>query len=683
MAATATLPSLTKLNAENWAIWADSIETHAHAMGCWDVIDPEAAATPAFGVETPGNGVPQPVESTRPAERLPAATLEPASAATPATDAVEASPLPAHAPSPPPTVPSHSQKEYEAKNNKAIQLIKHGLEDTERALLIGERSAARAWHRLKLLFGQQNEAVQSRWMTSLWSTEYQEGQSMREFFAKYQRIKTGIVVAGGIVTENMMASAIMQALSKPSSPYGSVVLHVQDQMMGPGGRFTFDKLFAIMLNAEARMLAQEKPPEVVHAVPQPRFTPKGACFTCNEVGHFARDCKFSYCSVCKKHGCHQDKHGKSSGWQGKGRGYQQGHPKKEPAPEMNAIAAGLDPLVDSGASCSVFPNAGDFANYQAVSPEPVKLAGNNTFLQVVGKGTIVLESLVDGCMRTIRLRNCLHVPGLTQGLISVSQLRAAGFKVEYPDDFPQLCTILHGDVVVGVARDSGGVYRIVKEAWLHSTAVNMVSISPNVSALLWHRRFGHASMERLQTLARDGLIDGLQLKDVEGDIACEPCMQGKLVRNRFPHVATHRAQKVLELVHSDLCGPMECASLGGRSYFITFTDDFSRFVWIKTLRQKSEALEAFKEYKALMENQLGTTIKELRSDNGGEYTSNAFVAFLKDHGIRHQLSVPYNPQQNGVAERMNRTLLDMVRVMLLESQLPKAFWGGIGPCCLP
>ena len=124
---------------------------------------------------------------------------------------------------------------------------------------------------------------------------------------------------------------------------------------------------------------------------------------------------------------------------------------------------------------------------------------------------------------------------------------------------------------------------------------------------------------------------------------------GKYIKASFPS-SEHRASGILELIHSDVRGPMSTLSLSGHEYYVTLIDDFSRKTWIYFLKTKGEVFARFKEFKALVENQTGKKIKVLRSDNGGEYTSNEFRDFCRQEGIRRQKTVPYNPQQNGVAE---------------------------------
>ena len=130
----------------------------------------------------------------------------------------------------------------------------------------------------------------------------------------------------------------------------------------------------------------------------------------------------------------------------------------------------------------------------------------------------------------------------------------------------------------------------------------------------------------------------------------------------------------MELVHYDFCGPIIPHSNGGKRYIITFIDDYSHKIWVYFLQEKSEAFEAFKSYKALVEKEVGNPIKVLRTDRGGEYNSHEFENFCENHGIKRQLTTAYTPQQNGVCERKNHTIMNMVRSLLTTSGIPKSFW---------
>jgi transposase InsO family protein len=151
------------------------------------------------------------------------------------------------------------------------------------------------------------------------------------------------------------------------------------------------------------------------------------------------------------------------------------------------------------------------------------------------------------------------------------------------------------------------------------------------------------------------------------------CVLGKFAKASFPSSDT-RSAGILDLVHTDVCGPMTRRSLSGCEYYLTFIDDYSRKTWIYFLKAKSEIFTRFQEFRALVENQSGKKIKVLRSDNGGEYSSRQFVDFCAQHGIKRQMTIPYNPQQNGVAERKSRAITDAARSMLNDQSLPLYLW---------
>jgi transposase InsO family protein len=158
---------------------------------------------------------------------------------------------------------------------------------------------------------------------------------------------------------------------------------------------------------------------------------------------------------------------------------------------------------------------------------------------------------------------------------------------------------------------------------------------------------GHLHHKALPIL-KEIVID-LSDFNIEQQGVCKGCTLGKHAKVAFPS-SEHGSKGILNLVHSDVCGPMSVASITGSMYYVSFIDDFSRKTWIYFLKTKDEDFSRFQEFKSLVENQTGKKIKVLRSDNGGEYTSKEFESFYKEAGIKRELIVPYNPQQNGVAE---------------------------------
>ncbi|RVW12961.1 Retrovirus-related Pol polyprotein from transposon TNT 1-94 [Vitis vinifera] len=200
------------------------------------------------------------------------------------------------------------------------------------------------------------------------------------------------------------------------------------------------------------------------------------------------------------------------------------------------------------------------------------------------------------------------------------------------------------------------------------------------SSMLWHKRLGHISRQRLERLVKDGVLSNLDFSDFE---TCVVCLKGKMTaKTRKEKI--DRCESILDLIHTDICGPLSPTALGGYKYFITFIDDFSRFGYVELIHEKSDSLNVFKAFKAKVELQLGKPIKAVKSDRGGEYygrydetgrNPGPFAKFLLECGIDAKYTLPGTPQQNGVAERRNRTLLDMVRCMLSNSSLPEFLWG--------
>ena len=190
---------------------------------------------------------------------------------------------------------------------------------------------------------------------------------------------------------------------------------------------------------------------------------------------------------------------------------------------------------------------------------------------------------------------------------------------------------------------------------------------------MWHRRLGHISIDRIKKLVNDGVLSTLDFTDFE---TCVNCIKGK--QTNKSKIGATRSSTILEIIHTDICR-LDMDS-HGQKYFISFIDDFSRYMYLYILHNKNEALDAFKVFKAEVEKQYGKQIKIVRSDRGGEcydryledgQSPGPFAKFLQGHGIVAQYTMLGSLNQNGVAERRNRTLLDMVRSMLSSSKLPK------------
>uniref|UniRef100_H3HA27 Integrase catalytic domain-containing protein n=1 Tax=Phytophthora ramorum TaxID=164328 RepID=H3HA27_PHYRM len=197
----------------------------------------------------------------------------------------------------------------------------------------------------------------------------------------------------------------------------------------------------------------------------------------------------------------------------------------------------------------------------------------------------------------------------------------------------------------------------------------------DTTSYLWHLRLGHIGRGGLDAIVKKSYGVGIDMTSVKQWELCDGCALGKQTRVSYMKSSPNCAKQVLEVVHSDVCGPMQTPTFGGKRYFVTFIDDKSHFCAVYLLRNKSEVTAKFAEFVAFAETQTGKRVQTLRSDNGGEYTSGAIAKFCADRGIVQKFTPPYTPQLNGVAERMNRTLVECGRCMLEHAGLPKTYWG--------
>ncbi|CAL1380337.1 unnamed protein product [Linum trigynum] len=318
-------------------------------------------------------------------------------------------------------------------------------------------------------------------------------------------------------------------------------------------------------------------------------------------------------------------------------------------------------VVDSGATIHVTSKREFFSSYTPGDFGVVRMRNGN-LSKVIGKGEVFLETM-NGTK--LLLKDVRHVPEMCLNLISVDKLDEEGYCNTFHNGQWKLT---RGSLVLAKGKKLSKLY--VTEAKISPEIVNSAENGDTIE--LWHKRLGHMSEKSMAKLAKKKVIIGLDHVHLK---KCFDCLVGKQNRVAFKSSIPSRAKNVLDLVHSDVCEPdVNVKSLGGARYFVTFIDDHSRKTWVYTLKTKDQALDVFKQFLALVERETGKKLKCIRTDNGGEYRG-PFATFCKEHGIRQQFTPPKTTQLNGLAERMNMTLLERVRCLLSHSKLPQSFWG--------
>lgn len=330
--------------------------------------------------------------------------------------------------------------------------------------------------------------------------------------------------------------------------------------------------------------------------------------------------------------------------------------------------------LDSGSTSHLCKDTKYFNEFTENTNGTLNLASNAS-TKINAKGSASMKTVLDGKTRNVTLNEALHVPNLRMNLLSVGKITDKGFKVLFEEESAKIInreekTILKAKRIDGLyyLPEIGHKYESTMKRRTSSEEAHLISIET------WHRRMGHLNIKDLVESHRKGNILGIDIKYSNEDLHCETCIRGKMNRIPFPKRSEHNSN-LLEIIHSDICGPMRIESNGKAKYFATFIDDYSRWCEVRMLKKKSDLFEAFKEFKAFAENHTGKRIKFLQSDNGKEYRNDTFDKYLKQHGIERRLTVTHTPEQNGIAERKNRTLAEMARCLLIQSGLSPSFWG--------
>lgn len=292
--------------------------------------------------------------------------------------------------------------------------------------------------------------------------------------------------------------------------------------------------------------------------------------------------------------------------------------------------------------------------------------GDSSEVPIEGAGTVVLQG--KGGEHT-HIAGVYFIPRLTTNIVSLGQLDEKGCAVTIDNGVLRIRDEKNR-LLARVKRSANRLYTLrVTVARPLCLAARRVD-----GAWLWHERYGHLNFDALRKLGKEGMVDGLpQLEPVNQ--LCTDCVVTKLKCRPFSGAAKRRADGILDLVHEDLCGPISPATPGGKDTFLLLVDDHSRYMWLSLLARKSDALEAIQRFQVQVEVETRRHLRVLRTDCGGEFISVEFEQHCATHGIKRQFSAPYTPQQNGVVERRNQTVIAMARGLLKSRGVPAAFWG--------
>ncbi|KAJ9545769.1 hypothetical protein OSB04_025476 [Centaurea solstitialis] len=319
--------------------------------------------------------------------------------------------------------------------------------------------------------------------------------------------------------------------------------------------------------------------------------------------------------------------------------------------------------MDSGCSKHMTGRKELLANFKQKYGVNVRF-GNKLSAPIMGYGDILHHK--------ITINKVAYVEGLSHNLLSIGKFCDKGLEVNFRETRCCVRTFEGHELIEGTRRSN--LYTVNFQKQRPFTEVCLLSKATFNQNVLWHRRLSHLNYATINQLAKTGLVTGLPSLRFTKEQLCSACEMGKIKKSSHKLKVEHNTSKPLQLLHMDLCGPMRVQSINGRKYVLVIVDDFSRYTWVNFLRSKDGASDIIISFIRNVQVRLQLPIQVIRTDNGTEFKNHKLDSFLDSVGTTHTFSAARTPQQNGVVERKNHTLVEAARTMLAFSKLPLHFW---------
>ncbi|GJV19469.1 retrovirus-related pol polyprotein from transposon TNT 1-94 [Tanacetum coccineum] len=272
----------------------------------------------------------------------------------------------------------------------------------------------------------------------------------------------------------------------------------------------------------------------------------------------------------------------------------------------------------------------------------------------------------------VTISRVYYVEGFGHNLFSVGQFCDSNLEVAFRQHTCFIQNLEGIDLLTG--SQGNNLYTLSLGDMMTSSPICLLSKASKTKSWLWHRRLSHLNFGAINYLARHGLVRGLPKLKFKKDHLCFTCAIGKSKKKPHKPKSEDTNQEKLYLLHMDLCGPMRVASVNGKKYILVIVDDYSRFTWVKCLRSKDEALDFIIKFLKMIQVRLKVHAWRIRTDNRTEFVNQTLREYYEKVGISHETPVARSPQQHGVVERWNRTLIEAAPTMLIYAKAPLFLW---------
>lgn len=567
---------------------------------------------------------------------------------------------------------------WKKRDANAQKIIVLSLEKKSLMHVINCISAKEMWTKLSNVYQRDNEQQKYTLMQEFFNCTMSKNEDVSTHVSKLQNITHRIKSLGIEITNQMLISKILVTLPDNFKSFVTAWESTSEDNK------TVENLISRLLLEEMRNREEEEKGNTVafksaelkcnickeighlaHTCKRKKGKSSGRekrCFNCNKSGHFAKDCRKTsgtkeknlFCKICKKNN-HAEKDCYFRDRESK---YNRNATEK--VSFLTQVSARTSWVVDSGTTSHMVNSKEHLCNARKINSR-IGIAKTSETMTVKEIGSMFLEKCT--------LNEVMYVPDLTVNLLSVNAITENEGEIKFTKNNVVIKhknkEVLRGD------KQENGLYEIA----LSLSEENKSLITRKTSRIEnWHKILGHLSHDRMKQLI--GISEGMDI--TPGDLKkkeklCDTCMKAK--QSRLPFEKKGRTKQPLELIHTDLCGPIDPPTWDGKRYMLTVIDDYTHFSMVYLIRNKHEVTEYLKEYIRLVETKWNRKVSRIKSDNGREYVNKSLIDWAKLKGIEMNYTIPYSPQMNGTAERLNRTIMEKARALLTEFKMKKEMWG--------
>lgn len=558
-------------------------------------------------------------------------------------------------------VEAPAKDEDKEKDQKALAIIGLHTKDHHHSTLEPCTTAKEAWDTLADIFKKQGVARQLQLRKQLTNLTKAAAEPITQYVGRAQDIRQQLAATGYTVKDDEVVLSILGGLPPAYEVITTVLETASDKVPTVG-----DVLAKLLLVEQRIVAATTEKDKAFYTRDAPkqqrRQSSQGQRQHDSKPRKEQRECHYCHKPGHLRANCFKRQRDLKAAAES---GTQPGRAVAMAA--LNTAAQGAW-ILDSGASRHIASSKDAFTSLRPLEKDVIITFGGGQTAKAEGCGSVELRDMAGLRVDTIILEDVLYIPGAAANLLSIPKAAAKGIDFTFGKDH---CKVLKGAECIAIATLRNGVYELGEQ---HVEVAFAAKETPQ----LWHRRFGHLGYDNLATLQRDSMVSGINVTPSQfqaaGEDVCGVCVSAKQHKHHRPP-STSETTEPLELLHMDVCGPFPVPSLGGSRYFATYLDDYSKLSIVWPLEAKSLVAQKTIDVINELERKTGRKLRAVRTDNGSEYVNRTLTDYFTSQGVEHQTTTPYTPEQNGAAERLNRTIMDRVRAMLEDADLPSELWG--------